>query len=225
MSFESYKISLIDKSNDPIQTARRRSGRLFVRIGLVLLVLSLGGVVIIKNVKVIVNNPILGVNVVFSQRAKLIREIEGVDSFSKQELINLDRGDGMRFLAFARQTLSVDSILVFPAEQFDEAQGDTILGPVPLQHFVVTLHPRRFLTDKYDFRLLPFTDSALIAEEGRFRVFHRDYHHSRKHYVFRVFVSPDVHRYRFFMTTAPITGRKDYGSELTFILYPDGDEP
>jgi len=178
MSSENSKITLIDKSVGPVQTSQRRHCRLFVQIGLVLLILSLGVVVIINNVKEIVNNPVLDVNFVFSRRAELIREIEGVDNFSKQELINLDRGDGMRFLAFARQYLSEDTILVFPVEQFDWAQGDTILGPVPSEHFAVTLYPRRFLTDTYDFRRLPFADSAPLNEEGRFRVFGRDYRHS-----------------------------------------------
>ena len=195
-----------------------------MQIGLVLLFFSLGIVVIIYNVKEIVNNPILGVNVVYSRRAKLIRQIEGVYNFSKQELINLDRGDGMRFLAFAQQHLSEDSILVFPAEQFDESKGNTILGPVPSPHFTVTLYPRRFFTDTYDFRRLPFGDSALLNTEGRFRVFGRDYCYSNKHFVFRIFVSPDIHRYRFFMTTVPIAGQKDFDTELTFILYPDSDQ-
>jgi hypothetical protein len=192
-------------------------------MSLVLLMLSLGGIVIIYNLKVMVNNPVLGVKNVYTVRAKLVREIEGVESFSKQELINLDRGDGMRFLSFARQHLPEDSILVFPAEQFIEPKGDFILGALAWQHFIVTLYPRRLLTDTYDFHKLPFADSAPLNAGGRLRMFGRDYCHRRTHFVFRIFVSPDVHRYRFFMTAISVTGPKDFGSETSFILYPDAD--
>jgi hypothetical protein len=194
-------------------------------MGLVLLTLSLGVIVIVYNVKEIVNNPVLGVKNVYTARAQLVREIEGVKNFSKQELINLDRGDGMRFLSFARQHLSEDSILVFPAEQFTEPKGDSILGALASQHFIVTLYPRRFLTDTYDFHRLPFADSAPPNAGGRLQMFGRDYCHSRTHYVFRIFVSPDVHRYRFFMTAVSVTGQKDFGNETCFILYPDADQP
>jgi hypothetical protein len=194
-------------------------------MGLVLLTLFLGGIVIFFNLKEIVYNPVLGIKNVSTVRAKLIREIEGVKSFSKQELINLDRGDGMRFLSFARQHLSEDSILVFPAEQFTEPKEDSILGALASQHFIVTLYPRRFLTDTYDFHKWPFADSAPLNAGGRLRMFGRDYCHNRIHFVFRIFVSPDVRRYRFFMTAVSVTGRQDFGNETSFILYPDADQP
>jgi hypothetical protein len=192
---------------------------------LVLLTLSLGVSVIFYNLREIVNNPVLGVKNVYTVRARLVREIEGVKKFSKQELINLDRGDGMRFLSFARQHLSEDSLLVFPAEQFSEAKGVFILGALASQHFIVTLYPRRFLTDTYDYRKPPFAGSAPLNAGGRLRMMGRDYCHDRTHFVFRIFVSPDVHRYRFFMTAISVTGQKDYGNETCFILYPDADQP
>jgi hypothetical protein len=223
MSSENADSAFSDKPVGSAPASPRRHYRQFAQVVLLLLILSLGVFVIITNVKEIFDNPILGVNVIYFGRTKLIREVEGVDRFSKQELINLDRGNGMRFLAFARQCVSEDSVLVFPIEQLDPVQQDTVLGAMPAQHFVVTLYPRRFLTEKYDFHRMPSDDPALLNREGRFRMFARAYRDGNKLFMFRIFASPNAHRYRFFMTDVAVTGQKDYGSELTFLLYPDGD--
>jgi hypothetical protein len=170
-----------------------------------------------KNLGIIQQHPTMGIQYVLERRSELIREIEGKSDFSKQEIINLGQGDGMRFLSFALQNLPESSTVIFPEEQFDRKLRDTILGAVNLFHMTVTLYPRTIEKGKYDFRTLP----QEVLKGQRVPSAMRSYYHSSRQFVFSVFKLSAAKRYRFYISESAVSDSPNYHTRIQYLLIAD----
>jgi hypothetical protein len=194
----------------------------FCKNSLIILVfLGVTAFAVCYNIYILTTHPDLGIDYVLFRRAELIKDTEGIKDFSKQELINLYIGDGMRFIAFLRKNLPDDSVVILPKDQFNKELRNDILGQINKAHMLVTLHPRRVETAAYDFRKLPKDTLKSDDTSLQSKSYKRDYFHSSRHFVFWVVTSPSCKRYRFFMSTAPVSGNKDYHTEITYFILPE----
>jgi hypothetical protein len=172
-----------------------------------------------QNCRTILGHPDLGLQYVLIRRAQLITEIEGVRSFSKQEIINLDRGDGMRFASFAAHCIPQNAVLTFPVEQLDQALRGEVLGSVNEFQLSVALYPRALRFEKYDFRLN--ASAAASPDQPQAQIARRDYSHSSRHFVFSAAILPACTSYRLRVSTAPVLGNSQYHTETRYLLEPD----
>ncbi len=199
--------------------------RLAIRILLATLFLVAVAGVTVYNLRQLVNNPTLGIRYVYTSRSRLIREIEGVQPPTKETLINLALGDGMRFVNFLADTLPENTSIVFPADMSDSPQTAAFFKYAGRAHFIPYLYPRQFQTETYDFQTLPYDPRSPSTVPQEYRLVTREYHHSSQNFVFQVFVSPNAKRYSLFFKTYPVQGQKNYHTENLFVAYPEGLNP
>ncbi len=197
----------------------------FIRIILASLFLVAVAGVTSYNLRQIVNNPKLGTWLTYTRSVELIREIEGVQPPTKEALINLALGDGMRFVNFLADTLPEDTSIVFPADMSSSPQTSQFFKYAGPAHFIPYLYPRKLQTESYDFQPLPYDPNSLSTVPQEYRLVARQYHHSSQNFVFQVFVSSNAKRYRLFFKTYPAPGQKNYHTEHLFVAYPEEPIP
>ena len=181
--------------------------------------------VTVYNVRQLQDNPELGTKYVYSRRAELIREIEGVAPPTKETLINLALGDGMRFVNFLADNLPEDTSVIFPANTSGSPEASPLFRYAGPAHFIPYFYPRKFQTETYDFETLPYNPRSLSTVPQEYHLVTRDYTHSSRHWVFQIFGSPDSKRYRFYFKTYPVQGQKNYHTENLLVAYPEGLNP
>ena len=182
--------------------------------------------IIVYNVRGILGNLELGTRYRLVRMAQLVQEIEGVGNPSKQEMINLTLGDGMRFFAYLRERLPEDTLLIFPSNASNaehDLQPEEI-GRVGAIGFRATLHPRKLKGENYDFQRLPYSPGELSTLSQKYNLSTLDYSHSSLHFVFQVFLSPDTKQYRFFYNVRPVAGQASYHTEILMLMFPEGPE-
>ena len=194
-----------------------------VRLALALLFLAVGTCIIVYNVRETIDNPELGAKHVLLTHIELAREIEGISNPTKQEMINLTMGDGMRFFAFLRDHLPEDTFLIFPRDEIGYLQPTEYLR-MGFGAISATLHPRKIQTEFYEFQDLPYDPLRLSDVPQDYQLITWDYAWRSLHFVFRLFVSAETKRYRFFFDAYPVKDQPGYHTENLFIMYPEVPE-
>ncbi|MFH1140363.1 MAG: hypothetical protein V1724_01540 [Chloroflexota bacterium] len=180
--------------------------------------------VTIYNVQGIVNNPKLGTWLTYTRSVELIRDTF-LQSPTKETLIGLATGDGMRFVNFIADTLPEDTSIVFPTDESGALQPSEYFRHTGFAHFIPYLYPRKLQTETYDFQSLPYDSRNLSTMPQEYRLVSREYFHSSQDWVFQIFVSPDAKRYRLFFNIRPVPSQFGYNHVRTFVAYPEGLNP
>ena len=205
-----------------LQSPRARDARRSLLAGLFLIAVAW---VTVYNLRQLQDNPDLGTKYVYSRRAELIREIEGVQPPTKETLINLALGEGMRFVSFLAKTLPEDTSVVFPVDQSGASQPSEFFQYAGLGHFRPYMYPRKLQTEVYDFQHLPYDPLNLSNVPPEYRLVTWNHTNSSQHFVYQVFVSHSAKQYRLFFKSYPVQNQKDYHTEYLFVAYSEAVSP
>jgi len=195
-----------------------------LRFGLASGFLGAVALVLAFNVPEIFSNPDLGTDFALQRRADLVEQIEQVSPPTKEELISLNLGDGMRFVFFVREATPEEVTIVFPVGDVYPVPRD-FFANATASHFRPTLYPRVYQQERYEFDLLPYDHAGLTALADRYQVASREYLHRSRRYVFIAVVSPETTHYRVFIASTPVEGQPYYQEEYVAVLLPEELSP
>ena len=197
------------------------------RVAMALVFLGLTFFIIGYNVNKMVTIRELGTNYLRGL-GRTVQEVEGTPRPTKQGMINLYFGDGMRFVAFLAEHLPKNATVVFPVDKLTPGgamQPRAYFTAAGWNHFLPILHPRKMKSDVYDYQVLPYTPLRLDEVLKEYRLATWQVSHSNQVFVLQVFVSPDAKEYRLYFISRPLKGDPTNRTENLLIAYPQVVSP